>query len=159
MKSSGGWGTSRTKNTSHCHPEKPHYARGLCRECYWLLPERAEQRASYYQANRARFAVYTKQARERRAREAKRYGISAEAQEALLLQQKHLCALCGRPPGKKRLSVDHDHETGRVRAMLCGACNLALGGFRDDPELCERAARYLRDHSVQAATSAEGDPP
>jgi hypothetical protein len=54
------------------------------------------------------------------------------------------CVICGK---EGQLVVDHDHSTGRVRGMLCGHCNRGLGHFRDDPELLEFAAQYLREMS------------
>ena len=44
-----------------------------------------------------------------------------------------------------RLSVDHDHETGKVRGLICHLCNIGLGSFHDDPELLENAAKYIRN--------------
>jgi hypothetical protein len=137
-----------------CHPEAQHYAKGLCRQCYRTQPKFLDMRKAYYQANREQWRVMNARVRAERRREAARYGISAADQEAMLEAQGHVCALCRRPPGKKRLSVDHDHVTGRVRGMLCGACNTALGGLQDSPEMCERAAEYLRRHSVSPKASA-----
>ena len=51
------------------------------------------------------------------------------------------CTICG---DVGSLVVDHDHRTGRVRGALCRRCNLGLGHFRDDPELLELAALYIR---------------
>jgi len=51
------------------------------------------------------------------------------------------CVICGDTQG---LVVDHDHRTGRVRGALCQRCNMGLGHFRDNPELLELAAMYLR---------------
>lgn len=65
----------------------------------------------------------------RDARFRQRYGIDLEAYDLLLEMQGGVCALCGQPPGKKEryLSVDHDHATGRVRALLCRGCNVGIG--------------------------------
>lgn len=51
------------------------------------------------------------------------------------------CVICG---DDGPLVVDHDHQNGEVRGMLCNHCNRGLGHFRDDPELLEFAAEYLR---------------
>ena len=60
------------------------------------------------------------------------------------------CAICGEPEtavsrtGRpKSISVDHDHDTGRIRGVLCDRCNRALGYLRDNPDLLRRAADYL----------------
>jgi len=54
------------------------------------------------------------------------------------------CVICG---SEEPLVVDHDHKTGKVRGMLCNHCNRGLGHFRDDPELMEFAAQYVRGMS------------
>lgn len=75
------------------------------------------------------------------------FGITVEQYRDLLSQQDGGCAICRAPLGDlsgRRLAVDHCHDTGRVRGLLCGACNLGLGKFGDDPERLERAALYLR---------------
>ena len=80
-----------------------------------------------------------------RARIKNRYGITWQQYESLYRQQGGVCAICqGVPlsPGK-RLGVDHDHSTGKVRGLLCGLCNTALGGFREDPSLLRAAIAYL----------------
>lgn len=56
------------------------------------------------------------------------------------------CALCRESEANRRLAVDHDHKTGRVRALLCSRCNTALGNLRDDPALMIRAAAYVAGH-------------
>jgi hypothetical protein len=67
----------------------------------------------------------------------KRYGISIEEYEALLLAQNDVCAICKNPPtgngNNRRLCVDHDHKTGVIRGPLCKMCNTFLGRIKDDP--------------------------
>lgn len=78
------------------------------------------------------------------------YGISGETYAKLLAVQGGTC-ICGRPPGDRRLAVDHDHSCcpghtscGRcVRGLLCWSCNKMLHHFHDDPELISRMADYL----------------
>jgi hypothetical protein len=77
------------------------------------------------------------------------YGVSVEQYAALVEAQDNLCAICELPEtmtyqGKvKSLSIDHDHATGKVRGLLCAACNFALGKFKDSPALLRSAANYL----------------
>ena len=71
------------------------------------------------------------------------YGITVEQYQQMLVAQGGRCAIC-RLESDAMLHVDHSHATGKVRGLLCGACNLSLGGFRDDPATLLRAAIYLR---------------
>lgn len=74
------------------------------------------------------------------------YALSIDAYETLLAEQKGLCAICQKPPGKTRLGVDHCHDTGKVRALLCTKCNTAIGQLQHDPDLAMKAALYLEKH-------------
>lgn len=77
-----------------------------------------------------------------------KYQMTPAEYDARNEAQQGLCAICGNEPtgrGKHgRLFVDHCHATGRVRGLLCGLCNAALGAFGDDPALLVRAIEYLR---------------
>ena len=68
------------------------------------------------------------------------YGIGQADWYALKETQGGLCAICRKP---HRLYVDHDHKTGWVRGLLCGACNYSLGVWRDDAPRFARAFSYL----------------
>lgn len=73
------------------------------------------------------------------------YGISSEEYEEMFKSQGGVCAVCGKPPIKTRLAVDHDHVTKKIRGLLCSRCNLwVIGKFRD-PETLLSAANYLSD--------------
>jgi hypothetical protein len=75
------------------------------------------------------------------------YGITADEYWAIYRYQLKTCAICQRATGvKKRLSVDHCHETGVVRGLLCSTCNSrVLGHLRDDVSALERAIDYLQE--------------
>lgn len=73
------------------------------------------------------------------------YGITGEQYWSLHEFQGGKCAICQRATGKtRRLSVDHDHATGKVRGLCCRPCNDMLGHLRDEIEAFERGAEYLR---------------
>jgi hypothetical protein len=73
-----------------------------------------------------------------------RYGMLPGEYDTRLAAQGGVCAVCGEPPqGKRRLAVDHDPVTRRVRGLLCSRCNTGLGQMRDDPRLLRAAAEYL----------------
>lgn len=81
------------------------------------------------------------------------YGLTDEALRKLF-EGNPTCSICGDPPKQGRdLCIDHNHATGRVRALLCTRCNTAIGSLRDNPELCENAAAYLRKHAPEGNTS------
>ena len=72
------------------------------------------------------------------------FDITVEDYEALMVKQNNVCAICEEPdPQGQRLAVDHNHKTGKVRGLLCGRCNKALGSFKEDPEIIEAAIAYL----------------
>lgn|SRR5260221_3465328 len=78
------------------------------------------------------------------------FGLSSVEYREIKKAQNNVCALCMDPPPNThpfRLVVDHNHETGRVRALLCSPCNKMLGFARDSLEILDRAAVYLRKYS------------
>src|SRR5262249_41281101 len=72
----------------------------------------------------------------------RRYGISAAEFDRLLAEQGGACAICGR---EDREHVDHDHQTGKVRGILCFNCNGGLGQFSDNTERLANAIEYLEE--------------
>lgn len=77
-----------------------------------------------------------------RKRRIESYGLTVAEFTAMEQKAKGLCMICGRKPEGK-LHIDHCHTTLKVRGLLCGHCNSALGLFQDDVEVIRKAARYL----------------
>lgn len=74
------------------------------------------------------------------------YGLTTAQFERMKKEQDCRCAVCHEPCDK--LNVDHDHKTGKVRALLCHLCNSAIGGMQDDPQRLREAACYLERHTI-----------
>ncbi len=126
------------------------------RRNFWRL-ENAEQ---INKRNRERYAknpaIWKSNARKYREKNphkkreysVKKYGLTLEAYEFLLKSQNGRCAICLSLPGErvknKALCVDHDHKTNKVRGLLCGPCNHALGLLGDTVDRVEKALAYIR---------------
>ena len=102
----------------------------LCREC-----AKAVQRASYYRNRRKNI----------RKQVLRNHGITELELQSLEELSKGQCMICYEVPETKPLCVDHDHNTGKIRGLLCTRCNVGLGYFKDSPELFERAINYLKE--------------
>lgn len=122
---------------------------GYCSTC--LICEKAGFRAYYVKMGgkspekrlRDRIAVYQQ-----------KYGITLEEYEELLAKQYGKCAICaGHSIAGRKLSVDHDHTTGKVRGLLCVNCNAALGQFRESREVLLKAYKYLEAHESKQSLS------
>ncbi len=74
-----------------------------------------------------------------------RYGMT-RAEVETLAEAQGGCAICGILEPADGWQVDHDHETGEVRGILCRPCNMGLGLFRDDPHSLAQAISYLAAH-------------
>lgn len=124
-------------------------------------PDRRSKALQYYHANRearkAKALQWNKdnpealQASKERAR-AKEYGLTVEQLRAMLARET--CDICGEPfSSTKHRHVDHDHETGKARGLLCSNCNHAIGKMKDSPELLRKAADYLENSYEYEATA------
>jgi hypothetical protein len=114
-----------------------YYARNRETRLAYLKKYREEHPAQMreYNANRCT----TKKRNDR----LKRYGLDSKSWDALFEEQGRACAVCAKSDGEWH--VDHDHESGKVRAILCSSCNRGLGFFFDNPTLLRIAATYLED--------------
>jgi recombination endonuclease VII len=126
-------------------------AQGMCSKHYqqWWAAKNPEKLAAYRETGRA--AGWS-----RKSHLMRNFGITAEQYTAMLQAQEGRCAICGSKfPGRfPSFHVDHDHKTGNIRGLLCNFCNLGLGSMRDNPEILERAAAYVRHHSVPIRESS-----
>lgn len=72
------------------------------------------------------------------------YNITVEQHQQMLIEANGKCALCYR---EDKLVIDHCHNTGKVRGLLCSHCNTGLGQFRDDIEALQRSIEYLKQNA------------
>lgn len=123
-----------------------------------LEKTRARDRA-YHDANRAHRNAERRrryEAEDPAARRVKRaaatFGITIEQYNEMLIRQDGVCAICRSEETRTRagtiraLCVDHDHETGAVRGLLCGLCNCLLGYAQDDRTRLLAAVNYLKEN-------------
>ena len=98
---------------------------------------------------KARKTVNNKEARRKYHLKAK-YGITPEQYNALLTAQDGVCAICKQPEfsirrgSYKSLDVDHNHDTGQVRGLLCSACNASLGLLKEDLKRVKSLLTYIK---------------
>lgn len=129
------------KICSKCGEEKPYEAfqkrntkngyRGQCKTC------RNSVNRTYYDSNkRAEWHLQ------------KTYGLTLADYDYLLQLQQGVCGnpACSKEPEEgKRLCIDHNHQTGEVRGLLCNGCNTAAGLAQDHPDVLRGLADYLED--------------
>ena len=106
-----------------------------------------KQKLEWYYSNKVHVRNH------RRKMDRKRwYGLEHDDYLKMLEKQNNVCAICCKPESvvnpsgeTKPLSVDHDHATGKVRGLLCSACNQAIGLFKDDIKTLQSAILYLEE--------------
>lgn len=81
----------------------------------------------------------------------RRYNLTKEVYDVIFKKQSGCCAICKKPQSEltgriKYLGIDHNHETGKVRGLLCDVCNRGIGYFKDDLKLIIKALNYLKRH-------------
>lgn len=83
----------------------------------------------------------------------KKFDISIPEYNSLLEEQNHKCAICSAPnrSGRgRKLCLDHDHFSGKIRAFLCGKCNRFLGLVSEDVGLLQRMVQYIQEHKSES---------
>jgi len=137
---------------SACRKEydKEHY------QCY--APRQRAYRKEFYHANREDIRKQQKAWRQstptkRRELGIAQYGLTLLDLEAMMEAQCGFCSVCHKPFAKTP-HVDHDHDTGVVRSLLCGRCNSGLGFLGDSPERLESATEYIAFHKALNAQAS-----
>lgn len=140
-----------------------YYAKGLCRKCYEKdlkirNPEYAERQRenvrkwAHDNPDRKRRSDAAAQRRSlpenRRARTLRnRFGITQDDYLSMLEKQNGKCAICGMAVeeyNQKHFHIDHDHNTGKIRGLLCFRCNYCIGWMGENVDILERAIQYLK---------------
>lgn len=132
------------------------------RSCREKFPEKREVARQYFaradvkeKKNSARRVENDPDRREKNMiQNLRRYGLTVAEHDAMVQAQGNRCAICGDPPdpngirASSRLHVDHDHDTGAVRGLLCNRCNRGVGYFRDAAGLMRKAAQYIERYQA-----------
>lgn len=114
-----------------------------------------DKRIAKVRAWRANLDPEVARERARRIHLRQHYGMELEEFDALRAAQDHRCAICRthedalprvRKGDHSSLFVDHDHDTGSVRGLLCQSCNLLVGHAREDARVLRAAIQYLAAH-------------
>lgn len=112
-----------------------------CQKCH------AEQELERYHRQGGRTEAQKQRTRDKEYQ--RKYGITIEDYDRMLEAQGGGCAICGGPPnGRGRYHVDHCHTLGKVRGVLCGTCNLAVGRVeKADPAFTQLVLSYIALHA------------
>lgn len=125
-----------------------------CRDCRIAVTKESHSK----EESKKKHAIWYNEkyvSRERNARYMKVYGITLDQYNQMSIDQNHLCLICKQPEtsqnnrrkdGTYNLAVDHCHQTGKVRGLLCGNCNTGLGFLKDSTELLQSAIQYLKNY-------------
>lgn len=142
-------------------PSNRKYRRYICKTC-WNNRQREYQQKdpNWREAQKAKSKKYRenrdpetrlKQTRNSRCKYIRRkFGITLEEYENMVLDRKGCCDICqSQSKGRGNLHIDHCHQTGKLRGLLCMNCNVVLGLVYDKSEILNSAINYINKHSVE----------
>ncbi len=136
--------------TQNREGKKTLYLKKVCRACeYSARTEWGRKNHEHVNASRRSSLTF-----ERRLKHSlSRYGLTLDQYDILLESQNGVCKICKNPETRKhqsgrvkKLSVDHDHDTMRVRGLLCSRCNAGIGLLGEKSSALFAAAEYLKGH-------------
>lgn len=73
------------------------------------------------------------------------FGLNIDQYEQMVKNQNNKCAICDNPEKTRHLAVDHNHNTGQIRKLLCTHCNNLLGNCREQIAVLQKAIRYIEE--------------
>lgn len=145
----------KTKNLKEYH--KQYYQNNKekihLRAKEWALKNKEKvnkRKKDYYNKQKFRIKAYYLKAT---------FGITLKQYDEMFEKQNGLCAICFKKEQRLidnipvRLSVDHNHATGKIRALLCGLCNKGIGNFKDNIDLLKNAIEYLKKFEINNNSS------
>ena len=122
---------------------RPNGAGTYCKKCARIVAKKWRENNPEKTYRKNRHPGYLKH----------KYGLTLEQYDQMVEDQGGVCVVCGKPETAlgtggqiKRLTVDHNHNTGEIRALLCDGCNKVLGYAKDDPMLLLQLAIYLEKY-------------
>lgn len=141
-------GAAGQKRRREADPEAHNTKR---RVAYEKNPEPVREAARRYRENNPEAVLASRRAGAEKAKLRQRIrllasrGLTLESYDAMAAAQNGVCVICGKSPTGRRpfLFIDHDHKTGKVRGLLCGLCNAAIGQLGDRIEDLHAAVKYL----------------
>lgn len=117
------------------------YYRQLSKRRYELNKDKCKEYAKEWRKNNPLYGRFTNLKL--------KYGITHKEYDEMLEKQNGVCAICGDPSRKPYgLHVDHNHDTGKIRKLLCGRCNTALGFTRESVKILEAMIAYIKEHNA-----------
>lgn len=122
------------------HPDRVKESRDKSRSKPESITKSKEYRKLYNDSHREQNRLYARK-HIRNSNLRRRFGIDEAAYDSILELQGGVCAICGKSQLDKRLAVDHDHGSGKIRGLLCTLCNTALGKI--EPVGVEKFVTYL----------------
>lgn len=129
-----------------------------CARCQRFLPVSSFGGNSAGRAKLAAYCIPCSNDYNHEARLGRVYGLTSQQYDDLLMLQDGRCAICLTRPRKRRLAVDHDHDSGEIRGLLCTRCNHGLlGRAHDSQSMLIRALAYLRNPPAQTGQPIADD--
>ena len=122
-------------------PENIQRKRELSRIAYLADKEKHILRTKRWRDNNKERVTYLYRSKHLKSK----FKMTVEEYDVMFENQNCVCKIC-RLPSKKKLSIDHNHTTGKIRGLLCFTCNMGIGYFKDSEKLLKSASKYIKEY-------------